>query len=826
MITLPVVLIAVAVLLLLALLLGLFLQRRRTAGATLPGPRTVADLVQQRADRDPAPAPAEPVEPGVEEPADDTPADVVASTVDEPVAAVGADTEPVDVEEPRVPVPGPAPVTAARAVAPLGDDVPWRRAAQMSGGAEAEADPGPEPEPSEAGRVPALALLRRPSRRPLPADTRHPFLSSASRPAAVPAAPPAEVAEAAAPGPVEETAAEEAAVEETAVEPAGAEPTAVVPTVVEPIGAVPAGAEPAAVESTGSELAGADLTIAESSDAEPNSAEPTGIEPADADAVAAEEVAAEPLGVEPVGVEPVGVEPVGVEPVGADPVDLEPSAEPTDTGSGPAEPIVVEQPGAAQPEADEARDESTAVVPTHPQPSADEPAGRDEAEGVPSAVLPLVGTGLAAGAIVEVGARIAAGRTDDHDAARSGPAAGPVEESDVVHTREMDVRVVTDRPDHSRVDLVPVDGPPEVDGALASPAADQADDVREPADHSDIAPHPEPDDFPSTDPDVLFDSPPEAPAADEPAPDDVTGAPAAEEPADDTPAPGASATEAVAASDVPAGPRESPPAPDDVAAVAPPVEAPRTWTAETPAPEVAAEPAESTTAQPRPTGPARRSPRDPAHLAAEQAAADLALLRTFGDPSARPERAPIVALEGTTRPESPRPVGAAQPVRFRAVRRDGTQVAGAAVALLDDRGHEVGTGRSATGELTAPHPGAYVLVATAPDHQPGAVALTVGDAPVDADVLLVRSAALVGVVIGEDGPLAGARVTLVQDGEVVDVAETDADGAYLVADLASGEYAVSVAAAGCEADVVLVVVADETECVHDVELEPAGVPAG
>ena len=47
-----------------------------------------------------------------------------------------------------------------------------------------------------------------------------------------------------------------------------------------------------------------------------------------------------------------------------------------------------------------------------------------------------------------------------------------------------------------------------------------------------------------------------------------------------------------------------------------------------------------------------------------------------------------------------------------------------------------------------------------------------------------------------------------------------------VADLAAGEYAVSVAAAGCEADVVLVVVADEAERVHDVELEPAGVPAG
>ncbi|WP_141279851.1 carboxypeptidase-like regulatory domain-containing protein [Pseudonocardia hydrocarbonoxydans] len=255
---------------------------------------------------------------------------------------------------------------------------------------------------------------------------------------------------------------------------------------------------------------------------------------------------------------------------------------------------------------------------------------------------------------------------------------------------------------------------------------------------------------------------------------------------------------------------------------------------EAPVPTTSEQPVEShLTAPPAPTEPtsptepsSRRAPRDPQHLAAEQAAADLALLRTFGDPSARPERAPVVALEGASRPEGPPAVGAAQPVRFRAVRRDGTAVADAAVALLDDRGREVSTGRSGEGGMTAPHPGSYVVVATAPDHQPGAVALTVGDAPVDVEVLLARSAALVGTVTGEDGPIRGARVTLVQDGEVVEVAETDVDGAYLVADLAAGEYAVSVAAAGCEADVVLVVVTDEAERVHDVELEPAGVPAG
>ncbi|MDN5933012.1 MAG: carboxypeptidase-like regulatory domain-containing protein, partial [Pseudonocardia sp.] len=423
-----------------------------------------------------------------------------------------------------------------------------------------------------------------------------------------------------------------------------------------------------------------------------------------------------------------------------------------------------------------------------------DPAGREQAEDertqdVPSgAVLPLGGSGPAAepdgvageatGALVSP----APDRASDQDGPPA-PMTDTVDQADDVH-EPVEAQVA---PAHTGT------GPAAAPAAFAGAAA-----LALTLD----APHPEPDDFPSTDPDVLFDSPPEAPAVEPaPSPDDVAAAaPAAVPPlmsATETPAPEASAT-----------------------AAAPSAQA------EPPGSTTAPPPAAPATARPGATEPTRRTPRDPVHLAAEQAAADLALLRTFGDPAARPERAPIVALEGTTRPESPRPLGSAQPVRFLAVRRDGTEVAGAGVVLLDDRGHEVGTGRSAAGELTAPHPGAYVLVATAPDHQPGAVALAVGDAPVDADVLLARSAALVGVVSGEDGPLTGARVTLVQDGEVVDVAETDADGAYLVADLASGEYAVSVAAAGCDADVVLVVVADEAECVHDVELDPAGVPAG
>ncbi len=302
-------------------------------------------------------------------------------------------------------------------------------------------------------------------------------------------------------------------------------------------------------------------------------------------------------------------------------------------------------------------------------------------------------------------------------------------------------------------------------------------------------------------------------------------------------APRAAARKETAPREAERGGHLAPVRPDEVPTTSTADEPPRRGLAAVPTPVAAPAPKSEEIAVPEPepvpvdAEPPTRTRRDPAHLAAEHAAADLALLRTFGatDLGSRPDRAPVVALQSAPVPEAAPAAGAPQPVRFRTARRDGAIVDDAAVALLDDRGREASTGRSdaaGSGELDAPHPGAYVLIATAAGHQPGAVALTVTDAPLDADVLLVRSAALVGSVTGEDGPIAGARVTVVQDGEIVEATNTDADGRFRVADLAAGEYAVSVAAAGCEPDVDLVSVADEAEQEHDVDLAAAAVPAG
>ena len=222
----------------------------------------------------------------------------------------------------------------------------------------------------------------------------------------------------------------------------------------------------------------------------------------------------------------------------------------------------------------------------------------------------------------------------------------------------------------------------------------------------------------------------------------------------------------------------------------------------------------------------RRPLRTPAEQAAEQAAVDLALLRTFGyaDPGLRPDTAPVVSLVSRADDAAPVVSGDPQPVRFLATDHRGKPVGQAAVTLLDDRGQQIAATTAdagGAGALLAPHPGAFMLVARAPGHQAGASAVTVADAATAAEVVLTRSAAVYGVVLGEDGPIAGARVTLVQDGEIVDAVDTGPDGAYRLDDVVAGEYGLSVAAAGCEPFAALAVVPDETDLCRDVELEPA-----
>jgi hypothetical protein len=225
--------------------------------------------------------------------------------------------------------------------------------------------------------------------------------------------------------------------------------------------------------------------------------------------------------------------------------------------------------------------------------------------------------------------------------------------------------------------------------------------------------------------------------------------------------------------------------------------------------------------------------RTATETAAEQAAADLALRRTFGGAPAASHVddgcAPMCLSVAAVAAVAAAPVaGAAQAVVFRVIGRDGDGIDGAGVTLLDDHGCETTAAvadAKGRGEVRAPRPGGYVLVSSAPGHQPGVAAVTVGGEPVEVEVLLTRSASVAGTVYGEDGPIVGARLTLVQDGEIVDTADTGADGEYRISDLAAGDYGLSVGAHDCEPVALLLTVPDGTDLRHDVELVPAGLPA-
>jgi hypothetical protein len=233
----------------------------------------------------------------------------------------------------------------------------------------------------------------------------------------------------------------------------------------------------------------------------------------------------------------------------------------------------------------------------------------------------------------------------------------------------------------------------------------------------------------------------------------------------------------------------------------------------------APEPPEPEPPEPEPPAPAKPASPDPPSrrvrsLPAEHAAVDLALHRTFG-----PE--PRAAVAPPPAPPTVTPTGPLLPVRVRVHSREGEPVE-AAATLFDQQGREVaGTSSGADGRCELPaRPGGYLLVASAPGHQPTALALTVKDPAVDVEVPLLRSAAVVGTVRVADEPVPGARVSLLQDGEVIDAVESCVAGRYRFTGLAAGRYAIAVAAPGFARVVARVRVAAEAEVRHDVVLEP------
>ncbi|MGY0058453.1 MFS transporter [Streptomyces sp. LZ34] len=128
-------------------------------------------------------------------------------------------------------------------------------------------------------------------------------------------------------------------------------------------------------------------------------------------------------------------------------------------------------------------------------------------------------------------------------------------------------------------------------------------------------------------------------------------------------------------------------------------------------------------------------------------------------------------------------------------------LAGAALTLIDNTGRQLGrtvSGPDGRYSLAAPDAGSFVLIGSAPGHQPQATTLLLSDAPVTCDVRLAGGGGPTGTVrtLG-GGPLTGATATAIgPDGAVAATATADEKGDFALPELAPGSYTLTISAEG------------------------------
>ncbi|WP_225095402.1 MFS transporter [Streptomyces sp. CoH27] len=174
-------------------------------------------------------------------------------------------------------------------------------------------------------------------------------------------------------------------------------------------------------------------------------------------------------------------------------------------------------------------------------------------------------------------------------------------------------------------------------------------------------------------------------------------------------------------------------------------------------------------------------------------------------------------------PQARSPYTAGIPVCGTVQHPDGTVVPRAALTLIDVAGQQIG--RGASGEdgryaLSTPGSGSYVLIAAAGGHQPQAVSVTVGERPVELDVVLGGAGRLAGSVRTADGsPVRDATVTLTNvHGEVVAATRSGREGGYVITELVAGEYTLAASAPAFRPAALPVTVQASRETRQDVEL--------
>ncbi|GAB2508177.1 MFS transporter [Nocardia heshunensis] len=168
----------------------------------------------------------------------------------------------------------------------------------------------------------------------------------------------------------------------------------------------------------------------------------------------------------------------------------------------------------------------------------------------------------------------------------------------------------------------------------------------------------------------------------------------------------------------------------------------------------------------------------------------------------------------------------------RILREDGQPVPGAALTLIDQRGHQVSRALGDDGgdyRIGLPAAGKYVLIASASGHMPAAVNVTVDGHAQQLDLTLEGSGELSGTVraFGRGEPLAGVTITLTDlRGEVVGAAVTGTDGGYVCHGVGAGTYTLVAAAERLRPFATTLVVPDTGSLRYDLELTATAVLTG
>ncbi|MEU6558608.1 MFS transporter [Nocardia nova] len=178
------------------------------------------------------------------------------------------------------------------------------------------------------------------------------------------------------------------------------------------------------------------------------------------------------------------------------------------------------------------------------------------------------------------------------------------------------------------------------------------------------------------------------------------------------------------------------------------------------------------------------------------------------------------------------PAGAGRSIAGIVRGEHGRSIAGVALTLIDQRGHQVSRAVGAVDggyRLDAPQPGSYVLIASAAAHSPVAITVSLGEGQQRVDLELPSSGELTGSVRRADSgaPVSGATVTLTDmGGEVVGAAVTGADGGYLCRGVTPGTHTLVVVADGMSPHAATLTVPASGVLHHESDLTPMATLAG